>query len=63
MEVTTISLEDLVRECNIDDPAEFRRLLRRNAFLSVSANKPIDRRKWGVVKVLCEAGFPLITAP
>jgi signal transduction histidine kinase len=43
MEVRVISFEDLMKECNIDDPAEFRRLLRHNRLPSVSPRKPMDR--------------------
>ena len=43
MKVRVIFFEDLMKECNIDDPAEFRRLLRRNRLPSVSPTRPIDR--------------------
>ena len=43
MAVSSISFEDLMKECNNDDPAEFRRLLKRNGFKPVSSRKPIDR--------------------
>lgn len=43
MELPLISFEDLMKECNIEDAAEFRRLLKRNGLPSVSLRKPIER--------------------
>jgi signal transduction histidine kinase len=41
--VETISFEDLMRECNFDDPLEFRRILKRNGLPVVSSGKPVAR--------------------
>ncbi len=43
MALETISFEDLMRECNFEDPVEFRRILRRNSLPVVSSGPPVDR--------------------
>lgn len=42
MSVKTISVEDLMAECNVSDRAEFRRLLKSRR-LAISLNKPVKR--------------------
>lgn len=43
MKIDSILFEDLMTECNFDDPAEFRKLLRRNGFPGLGQGKPVER--------------------
>jgi signal transduction histidine kinase len=43
MTKSKITIDDLMKECNIDSPVEFRRLLKRNGLPSVSSKKLIDK--------------------
>jgi hypothetical protein len=44
MKINTISVEDLMRECHIDDEAEFRKILRRRSDLpQISTRKSVSR--------------------
>lgn len=43
MRIRAITFEDVMEECNIEDPAEFRRLLRANRLHMVSEREPIER--------------------
>lgn len=50
MSVEEISFSDLMKECNRDNPNEFRRLLRRNGFHNISERRPIDKKTANTIR-------------